>query len=163
VPWRSSANATPAQSAERETTVTKKLSPADIVIIAGGAVMLIGSFLPFYSYASISFSAWSGAHSFGLFGISTVAVICGVVMAGQIAISDFAGSVTLPSAVLGLTWDQVHLALGFQAAILMLAFLARNSAGASRGIGFWLMLLAGITLLAGAVMRTTGVGTRKPL
>jgi len=130
------------------------------VIIAGGAVMLIGSFLPFYSYGSASSSAWSGAHGFGLFGIVTVAVVCGVVMAGQVAVAELATGVTLPSELFGLSWNQVHLALGFQAAILMLAFLARNTAGASRGIGFWFMLLAGITLLAGAVLRVTGTGTK---
>ena len=140
--------------------MTKKLAPADIVIVAGGAVMLIGSFLPFYSNHALSYSAWSGADGFGLFGIVTVAVVCGAVMAGQVAISEFATGVSLPRDVLGLSWDQVHLALGFQAAILMLAFLARNSAGASRGIGFWFMLLAAIALPAGAVMRTTGVGTK---
>ena len=138
--------------------MTNKPSPPSIVILAGGALMLIGSFLSFYGYGSITFSAWSSAHGYGLFGIATVAVLCGVVMAGQIAITEFAKGVTLPSAVLGLSWDQIHLALGFQAAIVMLAFLARNRAGASFGIGFWLMLPAGIALLAGAVMRITGVG-----
>jgi hypothetical protein len=29
--------------------------------------------------------------------------------------------------VLGLSWDQVHLALGFQAALMKLAFLIRSS------------------------------------
>jgi hypothetical protein len=140
--------------------VTTKPSPASIVILAGGAVMLIGSFLSFYSYHSGSFSAWSSAGDFGVFGIATVAVLCGVAMAGQIAIAEFAKGVTLPSDVLGLSWDQIHLALGFQAAIVMLAFLARDIAGASLGIGFWFMLLAGIALLAGALMRITRIGAK---
>ncbi len=141
--------------------MTAKVSPPNIVILAAGVVMLVGSFLSFYGYHSIfshqsfSFSAWSSAEHFGLFGIATVAVLCGVVMATQIAIAAFAKGVTLPSNVLGLSWDQIHLALGFQAAILMFAFLARDSGGASLGIGFWLMFLAGIALLVGAILRVT--------
>jgi hypothetical protein len=61
--------------------------------------------------------------------------------------------------VLGLSWDQVHLALGFQAALMMLAFLIRSKGPLSFGIGFWFMLLAGIALLVGAIMRVTGAGS----
>ena len=140
--------------------MTNKLSPAGIVILGAGVVMLIGSFLDFYSYAGFGFNAWSGAQGFGIFGIATVVVLCGIVMAGQVAVATFASNVSLPDRVLGLTWDQIHLALGFQAALMMLAFLIRAKGGASFGIGFWFMLLAGIALLVGAVMRVTGAGAR---
>ena len=140
-----------------------KLSPADIVIMAGGAVMLIGSFLAFYT---LSISIFGRTHtqsssgwSTGLFGIVTIIVICGVAMAVQVALTSFASNVTLPDKPLGLTWDQVHLALGFQAALMMLAFLITSHGGVSLGIGFWLMLLAGIALLVGAIMRVTGAGS----
>ena len=134
-----------------------KLSPADIVILAGGAVMLIGSFLAFYTIGgSISDNAWSS----GLFGIATVVVLCGVVMAGQVGLSKLATNVNVPDHVLGLTWDQVHLALGFQATIMMLAYLVQNHAGAGLGIGFWFMLLSAIALFVGAIMRVTGAGAR---
>jgi hypothetical protein len=140
-----------------------KLSPANIVIMAGGAVMLIGSFLAFYSVSTPifgktlhqSFNGWSS----GLFGIVTIIVICGVAMAAQVGLTTFATNVTLPEKPLGLTWDQVHLALGFQATLMMLAFLITSHGGASFGIGFWFMLLAAIALLAGAIMRVTGAGS----
>jgi hypothetical protein len=140
-----------------------KLSPPNIVILVAGVVMLVGSFLGFYKYsvsafgtsASESYSGWSS----GLFGIVTIIVICGVAMAAQVALAAFAPNVSLPDKVLGLSWDQIHLALGFQAAIMMLAFLITSRGSLSLGIGFWLMLLAGIALLVGAVMRTTGAGT----
>jgi hypothetical protein len=140
-----------------------KLSPANIVIMAGGAVMLIGSFLAFYRVSTSifgpthtqSFNGWSS----GLFGIVTIIVICGVAMASQVALTSFAPNVTLPEKPLGLTWDQIHLALGFQAALMMLAFLLTSHAGASLGIGFWFMLIAGIALLVGAIMRATGAGS----
>ena len=136
-----------------------KLSPADIVILAAGAVMLIGSFLNFYTFAGFSASAWSGANGLGVFGIATVAVLCGVVMAAQVALAAFANGTTLPDRILGFTWDQLHLALGFQAALLMLSFLIRSKSPFSFGIGFWLMLLSAIALLVGAVMRVTGAGS----
>ena len=135
-----------------------KLSPANIVILAGGAVMLIGSFLSFYTFGPFSSSAWGGASGFGVFGIATVVVLCGIVMAAQVGLTAFASGVTLPDKLLGLTWDQVHLALGFQAAFEMLAFLIRSKGGLSFGIGFWFMLLSGIALLVGAIMRVTGAG-----
>ena len=136
-----------------------KLSPANIAILAGGVVMLLGSFLTFYKLLSFSTSAWGNGEGFGVFGIATVVVLCGVVMAAQVALSTFAANVTIPDKVLGLSWDQVHLALGFQAALMMLGFLIRSKGPLSFGIGFWLMLLAGIALLAGAIMRVTGAGS----
>jgi hypothetical protein len=136
-----------------------KLSPANIVILAGGGVMLIGSFLTFYKLLSFSTTAWGSGEGFGVFGIATVIVLCGVVMGTQVALSAFASNVNIPEKVLGLSWDQVHLALGFQAALMMLAFLIRSKGPLSFGIGFWLMLLAGIALLVGAIMRVTGAGS----
>lgn len=139
-----------------------KLSPANIVILAAGVVMLIGSFLDFYSFSSAlgsaSFNAWSGGNGFGIFGVATVVVLCGVVMAAQVGIAAFANGVNVPDQILGLSWDQIHLALGFQATLMMLAFLVRSRGALGFGIGFWFMLLAGIALLVGAVMRVTGAG-----
>jgi hypothetical protein len=145
--------------------VNTKLSPANIVILAGGVVMLIGSFLDFYTISGFgggtaSFNAWSGGSGFGIFGIATVVVLCGIVMAAQVGLTSFASNVSVPDKVLGLSWDQVHLALGFQAALMMIAFLIRSKGPLSFGIGFWFMLLAGIALLVGAVMRVTGAGAR---
>jgi hypothetical protein len=142
--------------------VNTKLSPANIVILAAGVVMLIGSFLDFYTISGFggkaSSNAWGGGNGFGIFGIATVVVLCGVVMASQVGLTSFAANVRVPDEVLGLSWDQIHLALGFQAAVMMLAFLIRSKGPLSFGIGFWLMLLAGLALLVGAVMRVTGAG-----
>ena len=138
-----------------------KLSPPNIVILVAGAVMLVASFLGFYKIdlpavlgGSRTFSAWSD----GQFLIATLPALLGVVMAAQVALVTF-GNVDLPDRVLGLTWDQIHLALGFQAALMMIAFLIRSKPYSDFGIGFWLMLLAGIALLVGAIMRVTGAGS----
>jgi hypothetical protein len=136
-----------------------KLSPANIVILAGGVVILIGSFLGFYKLdlgpiGSKNYSAWSTSQ----FMIATLPALLGVVMAAQVTLAAFA-NVNIPDRVLGLTWDQIHLALGFQIAIMMIAFLIRSNPYGSFGIGFWFMLLAAIALLVGAIMRVTGAGS----
>jgi hypothetical protein len=138
-----------------------KLTPANIVILAGGAVILIGSFLPFYKFSlpdlglgigggDQTFSAWS-SDAF-LFGVATLVVLIGVIMALQVALTAFA-NVRLPDRVLGMTWDQIHVALGFQATVMMIAFLVRDKGVFDFGIGFFLMLVAAIALLVGAIMR----------
>ena len=126
-----------------------KLSAANALILGAGAVMLLGSFLSFYTGLGASVTAWSRR----LFGIATVAVFCGGVMAGQVALATF-GSRPMSPRPFGLTWDQVHLVLGFQAAIMMLAFLAQDRpVFFDIGIGFWTMLGSAIGLLVGALLR----------
>jgi hypothetical protein len=137
-----------------------KLSPANLVILIAGAVILIASFLAFYKLdvpsglgiGDQTYNAWSGSPS-ALLGNATLPAIFGVIMALQVALTAFA-NVNLPDRVLGFTWNQIHLALGFQATIMMLAFLVRDNGLLDFGIGFFLMLLAAVALLVGAVMRT---------
>ncbi len=137
---------------------TAKLTPARIVILAAGALTLVGSFLPFWKWdygnfsgfgggGSVSFSAWSGD---ALFAISIVPMLLGLVMALQVALSAFTAT-TLPDRILGLGWLQIHLVCGLTAALMMIAFLIQDT-GADRGIGMILMLLGGIGLAVGAVL-----------
>lgn len=130
-----------------------KLSPANIAILAGGVLVLIGSFLDFYEIdfgpVSEGFSAWSGDL---FFPVTIIPALCGVAMALHVALTTFANT-NLPDRVLGLGWNQIHLALGFQAAIMMIAFLIQDKGRLDIAIGFWLMLLGSIALIVGAVMR----------
>jgi hypothetical protein len=138
-----------------------KLSTANIVILVAGVVMLLGSFLDFTKSKSITVAGFTvrasigggSAWSTGRFLIATIPALIGVVMAAHVAVVAFAPQVKLPEKVLGLTWTQVHLVLGFQATIMMLAFLIQDTGGLSKGIGLYLMLIAGIALLVGAVLR----------
>lgn len=145
-----------------------KLSTANLIIIVGGVVMLIASFLAFYKFTSaapeinfangsvkihkvsVSRNAWS-SH---VFLIGTIPALLGILMAAQVAVKTFASGVHLPERVLGFTWNQIHLVLAAQATIMMLAFLIQDTSGADKGIGLFLMLLAAIALLVGAIMRT---------
>ena len=145
-----------------------KASPGNLVIIVAGALMLIASFLDFNKYsssgttvtvggqtihvggsASVSYSAW-GSHEFL---IATIPVLLGVIMAVHVALVVFAHNVNLPERVLGFTWTQIHLVLAGQATLMMLAFLIRDTSPLGRGIGMYLMLIAAIALLVGAILR----------
>ncbi|MCU1466782.1 MAG: hypothetical protein JWM72_2710 [Actinomycetia bacterium] len=139
-----------------------KLSTANLIIIVSGAVMLIASFLPFNKFSTgsfnvggvhvggtITYNAWSSHY----FLIATIPALLGIVMAAQVAVVAFASGVRLPETVLGFTWNQIHLVFAFQATIMMLAFLIQNTSPLDKGIGLFLMLLAAIALLVGAVLR----------
>jgi hypothetical protein len=143
--------------------MNKKPTPAGIVIVVAGAVVFIASFLAFYTFKapSVSFggttiggnanySAWNKA---ALFPVSVVPAWIAIIMAVQVAATTW-GGLRVPDRILGLTWKQIHIVLGFQAALLMLAFLIRDNSVLDFGIGFWLMLLGSIALAVGAVMLT---------
>ena len=139
-----------------------KLSTANIVILVAGVVILIASFLAFVKFSSPSVTVGSvhfggsvsrNAWSSGNFLIATIPALIGLVMAAHVAVEAFAPQVKLPERVLGLTWTQIHVVLGFQATIMMLAFLIRSTGGLDKGIGLFLMLIAAIALLVGAVLR----------
>ena len=69
----------------------------------------------------------------------------------------------MPPRLLGLTWDQVHLVFSLQAALLMVGFLVQTKTPFTFGIGFWVMLLASITLVVAALMRIAATRRRPRL
>lgn len=130
-------------------------TPSTWVILAGGVVVLIGSFLDFYSEGPFGASAWSSSEAgvkLGLFPVAIIPVLCGVLMALHVGLTTFA-DVKFPDRLAGFGWTQLHLVLGFQAAIMMIAYLIRDF-GLDKATGFWLMLLGSIALIVGAVLRT---------
>jgi len=126
-----------------------KLKRPNLVILISGGVMLLASLLAFTKTGSHSSSVWSKYY----FLIATIPALIGIVMAAQVALVAYAPQVKLPEKVFGFTWTQVHLVGGFQATIMMLAFLVEDTGGLDKGIGLYLMFLAAIGLLAGAVLR----------
>jgi hypothetical protein len=124
--------------------VNNNLSVPQIIILAAGGVMLLGSFLDFFNGTN----AWGS----GAFPIITLAALLGIAMAVVVALQAFA-NVNLPDRVLTLTWTQVHLVLAIYAALLMLSWLLlKYPSSVDRGAGFWLMLLGAIALVVGAFM-----------
>ncbi len=116
-------------------------TPAEIVIMVAGAVMLLFSFLDF----DFRSTAWSR----GLFPVATLLPIYGVVMAAHLALTRF-GNVRLPRTVAGFTWEQVQLALGLMSGLMAIGWLATDLV--DRRIGAWFEILGGFALLVGAIM-----------
>jgi len=150
----------------------KQLSTSDIIILAGGAVMLIASFLTFYEFkgfgVTVSANAWGGDSGLKVWPLGWWPVLFGVLMAVHVLITKL-GNVNLPEQILDFSWSQIHFVLAAVSALLMVCFLLQKFPGASpdKGLGFWGMLLASIALVVGAVMRmqeqpATGPGTAPP-
>ena len=92
------------------------------------------------------------------FPLTLLLPIYGIVMAAHIAITRL-GNVRLPQKVLGFTWEQMHLVLGFLCALMAVGWLVTDVG--KKGPGFWLETIGGIALAFGAVNlqreRNTGV------
>ncbi len=138
------------------------IPPGEIVVIAGGVLMLIFSFLAWYEIEGSSFfegqswSAWSNA--FNLFPLATLIAIVGAVFAAAAAAAAF-GGVDLPDRVFGFTWSQIRVAFGALATLTLLAYLLRSfgeGGGPKKDIGLYIALLGSIALLVGAVMEQLG-------
>ena len=132
-------------------------TPGEITILVSGAVGLIFSFFHFYTSPSIVIAGHSvggggvSAWSSGLFPVATIIPISLAVMAVVVALTRFA-DVSMPPRVAGFTWTQIHLALGFFAALYALAWLVKDKGGADFGIGFWFILLASIGAFISAIL-----------
>ncbi len=138
----------------------KTPTPAAIVLMASGAVALLGSFLDFFGAGGDSRSAWS--NGFGLFPTATLMALFVVVSGVVIALTRFAG-VQLPAQVAGFSWTQIHLVLGFFATLYALSYLVVKTGGLDREVGFWLVLVACIGSLVGAILlRNEGTATPGP-
>jgi hypothetical protein len=131
--------------------VDKKPTVSDIIMMAGGAVCLLFSFLAFYEFGGSSRSAWGS----GLFPIATYVALFGLIVGGSVALTKFA-NVKMPDPILGFSWKQIRLALSLFAGLLMLGYLIVDKGGLDFGIGFFLMFLGAAALVAGAIMETIG-------
>ena len=124
------------------------LEPSTIMLIAGGAVLFISTFLDWFSIGEGGFSyganAWE-VNAFGFLGIFCAAI--GVVVGGGVAASNF-GNVSMPDRMLGFNHDQVHLILSSFALLVTVGLLFRGDVG----IGLILGLLASGVMVAGSFM-----------
>ncbi len=141
----------PEEAADEPPAGSGQPSPAALVLIGAGVVILIGSFLAAVSSDGDSTSAWGS----GFFPLYTLPALLGVIVAIEIAASEFAGT-RLPG-LLGMSWPQIRLALSGWALLMMLCFLVGRvtveGVDVGKGVGFWIMLIAAIGLVVGSVMR----------
>jgi len=123
------------------------------MLLAGGAVLFISTFLDWLSVGPFSQSGWS-TDAYGLTGIF-VAII-GLAVAGGTAATTFA-NVSLPDEILGFTRDQVYCVLGLSAFLITFGLQFGNSTG----IGILIGWLASAAVVAGAFidMQASGSGS----
>jgi hypothetical protein len=134
--------------------MNKKISVANLVMLAGGVVTLLFSFFGFYKSGGTSRSAWSsdgGAFAATVPAILAIVMIvwCGLELAGQ----------KLPAQVLTFNSTQLKATWGIGAGGLMIAWLATDFGGLDHAIGFWFMLIGSLAMAAGSVMALLGKGT----
>lgn len=124
-----------------------QLRPGAIAMMAGGAVLLIGSFLDWQSFGSGSFSISANAWDRGLLGFFLLLI--SAVAIGVAAVDAFAPQVNLPEDILGFSKVQLVLVLGFAAFVVSfgLLFLAEGFK-----IGSILATLGSGAVVAGAIM-----------
>ena len=115
-------------------------SPGEWAMMGGGVVALLGSFLDF----AYDTSSWGK----GAFPIATIIPLYGIVVGVLVALTRFA-NVKLPANVLGFSWNQIYLVLGFFASLMALFALVSVE---DSGAGLYLILIASIAVLVGAVL-----------
>ncbi len=131
-----------------------KLTPANLVIMAGAVIAFVGSFLAFEKFSPVGYRAKSwNAWSTHFFIIATLPALIALAMGVMAAVESFAQGTTLPSRVLGFSLNQVYFVLGFQATIMMAAWAVVDYLGFRNGVGLYLMLFGAIACLVGAIMR----------
>ena len=133
-----------------------KLSTSEKVIGASGIVLLLASFLPWFSvdlgqFGEASGNGWDMGFLFG-----PLPVLLGLVMVAHVAISNFMPDLELPE----LPWPMVHMVAGILAAVLVvLKLLIGEDDGTpvvdidvDRAFGLFLATLAAIGLGVGGFL-----------
>jgi len=116
------------------------IKPSTIMLIAGGAVLFISTFLEWHEF--LEYNGWD-TDLYGLQGI--VVAIIGLAVGAGVALTKFA-NVSMPEQFLGFNHDQLHLVLGFVA--FLITFGLQFQDGAS--IGILLAWIASAVIVAGA-------------
>lgn len=131
----------------------KQISVANLVMLVGGVVTFLFSFLKFEGYKSAGDNAWAS----GFFPLATIPAILALALA-VVCILELVGT-NLPGEVLTFNWKQIKLTWGIVALAIMLAFLIQDKGSYSLKIGGIFMLLGAIAMAAGSVMEILGKGT----
>jgi len=124
------------------------LKPSTIMLIAGGAVMLLSTFLDWVSFGSGDFKIGANGWETDGFGLQGIFVaIIGLAIGGVVAARQF-GNVSMPDRILGFDHDQLHLALGLSAFLIAFGLQFREGAA----IGVLLAWASAAVIMAAAIM-----------
>lgn len=130
------------------------IKPSTIMLIAGGAVLAISTFLEWgegifegMSFSDLEDPGYSGwtTDAVGIFGI--LVFLIGVAVAGGVAAQQF-GNVSMPDKILGFDHNQLHFMLGAIAFVPLFGYFL----GGPSGIGSLLGFLAAAVIIAASIM-----------
>lgn len=140
--------------------LVRKLTLGQAIVMVTGVLLFIFSFLPWYSDAGGSANAWSTVTIPGLLLTATWVPLLSLAIVIFIAIKIFGNG--FPDTVLGFTWTQLSIVVGFIDVLITLGFLVANRSLGSLGSldlgpGLILSFIASLVLLGGAVMDHLGM------
>ena len=125
-----------------------RTSPGELAILGSGVVVVVSSFLDFYTAGPFGVNAWAN----GFVPLTTLPVFFVALMAAEVAMVRLA-HFDITSRPFGFTWDQIHLVLGFFATVVVVAYLLQaRPIGRHLGIGFWGIAIGSVVALVGAVV-----------
>ncbi len=123
---------------------------AEIVMVAGGVVTFLFSFLHFIGDTN----AWGS----GLFPITTLIAVVGLAMAVFVLLEWFA-DFRLPT-FLTFTYKQIYVTWGIFCGGLMLCYLVTDKGSLDTGAGLYLMLIGSLAMAVGSILNILGIATQ---
>jgi hypothetical protein len=130
---------------KRQPTIT------DIIMLAGGAITLLFSFLNFVEFGDQGESAWGT----GNFPLLTIPAILGLATVVFVLLEWFVAP-TMPK-ILTFDLKQMYVTWGITAAAIMLAFFVTDKRGLDTGIGAILSLLGSLAMATGSILNILGI------
>ena len=141
--------------------LVRRLTLGQAIVMVTGVLLFIWGFLPWYSDAGGSANAWSTETIPGLLLTATWVPLLSLAIVVFIAIKVFGNG--FPDSVLGFSWAQLAIVVGFIDVLITLGFLVANRSLGSLGSldlgpGLILSFITSLVLLGGAVMDHLGRG-----
>lgn len=141
--------------------LVRKLTLGQAIVMLTGVLLFIWGFLPWYSDAGGSANAWSTETIPGLLLTATWVPILSLAIVVFIAIKVFGNG--FPDSVLGFSWAQLAIVVGFIDVLISLGFLVANRSLGSLGSldlgpGLILSFITSLVLLGAALMDHLGRG-----
>jgi hypothetical protein len=142
--------------------LVRRLTLGQAIVLVTGVLLFIWGFLPWYSDAGGSANAWSTETIPGLLLTATWVPLLSLAIVIFIAIKVFGNG--FPDSVLGFSWAQLAIVVGFIDVLISLGFLVANRSLGSLGSldlgpGLILSFITSLVLLAGAVLDHLGRGS----
>jgi len=142
--------------------LVRRLTLGQAIVMVTGVLLFIWGFLPWYSDAGGSANAWSTETIPGLLLTATWVPLLSLAIVVFIAIKVFGNG--FPDSVLGFSWAQLAIVVGFIDVLISLGFLVANRSLGSLGSldlgpGLILSFITSLVLLGGAVLDHLGRGS----